>query len=263
MACIQADGYSHFTPRAIAASEVVTSIPVTVLLRQCKLDSAPRSSGIVLLDNACGCAVVTKQLFNLLQPSPPQDMQIICGDLDMTMVEGTQKIIEARGWSDHVQCEKIDSHNTPFEDAKFTHVLMNFGPQLMKDAQQMLKDSHRVLRPGGTIGFTTWTKPGFIPSIMAVFPDFNPGATPVAGEWRDAQKMTEILTAIDFHNVEVNPVDFETNEEDIDGYLELMSDFLMAKFLQQGDNKEKYTQYMRQPGKMKMAWQALVVTARK
>ena len=263
MAFIQTDGYSHFTTGAIAASEAVTSTPATALLRQCKLNSDPAPSGIVLLDNACGCATVTKQLFKLLQPSPPQDMQIICGDLDLTMVEGTQKIIETRGWSDQVRCEKLDSHNTPFEDAKFTHVLMNFGPQLMKDAQQMLKDSYRITKTGGTFGFTTWTKPGFIPSIMTVFPDFKPGATPVAGEWRDAQNMTGILTAVGFHDVEVKPVDFETNEEDIDGYIELMSDFLMAKFLQQGDNKEKYAQYMRQPGKMKMAWQALIVTARK
>lgn len=263
MAFIQTDGYSHFTTGAIAASEAVTSTPATALLRQCKLNSDSAPSGIVLLDNACGCATVTKQLFKLLQPSPPQDMQIICGDLDLTMVEGTQKIIETRGWSNQVRCEKLDSHNTPFEDAKFTHVLMNFGPQLMKDAQQMLKDSYRITKTGGIFGFTTWTKPGFIPSIMTVFPDFKPGATPVAGEWRDAQNMTGILTAVGFHDVEVKPVDFETNEEDIDGYIELMSDFLMAKFLQQGDNKEKYAQYMRQPGKMKMAWQALIVTARK
>ena len=172
-------------------------------------------------------------------------MQIVCGDLDMTMVECTQQLIKARGWSSQVRCEKFDSHSTPFQSAKFTHVLMNFGPQLMRDAEKMLKETHRILKTGGTIGFTTWTKPGFMPSFMTVFPDFNPGATPVAGEWRDTSKMTEILTAIGFHDVEVNPVDFETDQKDIDGYLELMSDFLMAKFLQQGDNKEKYAQYMR------------------
>ena len=263
MAFIQANGYSNFTPRVIAASEAVISTPALALLKQCKVGSGHAPSGIVLLDNACGCATVTKQLLGLTQPSLPQDMQIVCGDLDMTMVECTQQLIEARGWSSQVRCEKFDSHNTPFQSAKFTHVLMNFGPQLMRDAELMLKETHRILKTGGTIGFTTWTKPGFMPSFMTVFPDFSPGATPVAGEWRDAHKMTEILTAIGFHDVEVNPVDFETDEKDLDGYLELMSDFLMTKFLQQGDNKEKYAQYMRQPGKMKMVWQALVVTAQK
>ena len=146
---------------------------------------------------------------------------------------------------------------------------MNFGPQLMRDARQMLRESHRILAPngGGILGFTTWVRPGFVASMRAVFPDFNPGGvgTPVAGEWRDTSKIRETLTGLGFEDVRINECAFESEYEDVEGYLELFTEVLMKGFFDGAgeEAKTRYAEYVRQPGNMKMEWMAFVVTARK
>lgn len=67
---------------------------------------------------------------------------------------------------------------------------------------------------------------------------------------------------IGFAKVNVMTLDFTTNEEDIEGYLELLK-LLLSKILV-GDNADAYEKLMRakyERGDMGMNWQALVVSA--
>ena len=261
MAFIKPSGYSDFSERAMHASEIATSVPALALLRQANLLPSPPTNTI-LFDNASGAGILTKILLDQISKNDRQNVDVLCGDLDGTMIDMVNQRIDSQFWA-NVKAEKLDSHHTALPDSHFTHVLMNLGPQLMKDARQMLVESRRILKPGGVLGFTTWVRLGWMASMKAVFPDFNPGATPVAGEWRDGDKMKEILQALGFEGVKVEECAFETNDEDVEGYLELFAGSLMKLFFEKAgeDAKAGYEEHIRQPGNMKMKWMALVVTA--
>lgn len=67
---------------------------------------------------------------------------------------------------------------------------------------------------------------------------------------------------IGFSKVDVSTLEFKTNEEDIEGYLELMK-LLLSKVLV-GKSADAYDKLMRakhERGEMGMNWQALVVSA--
>ena len=265
MSFIKPSGRSDMSARAIQASEIVTSVPALALLKQASLVPSPPPN-MTLLDNACGSGVLTSQLLSHVSSTDLQSIStIICADLDLTMIDTVNDRIKSQSWPSSVEAQHLDSHDTKLPGDHFAHVLMNFGPQLMRDAKQMLIECHRILQPHGTLGFTTWVRPGFMASMRAVFPDFNPGATPVAGEWRDAGKMEEILTDLGFEYVRVEECAFESEHEDLDGYLELFTEVLMKGFFDRAaeDAKERYAEYIRRPGNMRMEWMALVVTAKK
>jgi SAM-dependent methyltransferase len=52
-----------------------------------------------------------------------------------------------------------DAEELPFPDRHFDVVLINFGILHFPDADKALSEAHRVLKPGGRIGFTAWSGP--------------------------------------------------------------------------------------------------------
>lgn len=123
------------------ASETATAVPARAMLRQCGLLPSP-PAGAVILDNACGAGVVTACLFEH-STSDRNPLTVVCGDLDQTMVDFARQRIETKGWN--AQAERVDAQALVYEDCHFTHVLMNFGPQLMSDPMLALKGSSLVL----------------------------------------------------------------------------------------------------------------------
>lgn len=261
MAFIKASGRSDFTTTAAEAAEYVTGTPALALLHQSGLLPSPPAN-VELLDNASGAGILTSQLLSHASP-PPQNLSIVCSDLDLAMIDFVQGHIQSKGWT-NVTARHADSHHTKFADAQFSHVLMNFGPQLMKDPEQMLRESLRILKPGGVLGFTTWMKPGFIESMKAVFPDYGMGATPLGGGWGNEEFVSKTIKELKVEDVKIENCNFQT-EGDADGYLELFINFLGKPFfdMKGEEGKSQYAAYMKEPGRMKMSWTAMVVTARK
>ncbi|CAD6591728.1 MAG: hypothetical protein ASARMPREDX12_005395 [Alectoria sarmentosa] len=244
--------YSSFTRRAQYTAETATGPPAEALLSSCGL-LPTQPAGSVILDNACGAGVVTARLMEG-GGSSNKDLSVVCGDLDQTMVDLVAQRIKENGWQ--AKAERLDAQSVPYDDKHFTHVLMNFGPQLMSDPE-----TYRVLRNEGRIGFTCWTKPGWILSIQEAVPSFTPPPF-MSSPWCDPDAIRSNLKTIGFSEVSVKTLEFRTNEEDIEGYLELMK-LLLSKVLV-GKNADGYDELMRAKygrGEMGMDWQALVVSA--
>ena len=118
-----------------------------------------------------------------------------------------------------------------------------------------------MLRAGGRVGFTCWTKPGWVASVQEIVPSFKPPPF-LSNPWCVPETVREKLETIGFSEVSCSTIDFTTDEEDVGGYLELMK-LLLSKVLI-GENADAYDQLMRakhERGEMGMEWQALVVSA--
>lgn len=253
--------FSNFTLSAMLEAERTTGVPALAMLKQTGLVPSPPVHARIL-DNACGSGVVAKCLHEQVSNA---DFKLLCGDLDQTMVHMTSNLIQEQRWTS-VTVECVDAHATGFADGEFSHVLMNFGPQLMGDAEAALGETYRILRSGGVMGTTCWVKAGWVPSVTAVFPDFKPPGLLQADTWKSPKRIREVLTGVGFEDVDVRECEFvnRVEGENVGSFLELMG-LLVLKLLD-GENKEKYDRHMRdevQKGSVEMSWMALTVSAKK
>lgn len=241
------------------AAETATGVPARAMLEQCGLLPVPPANAVIL-DNACGAGIVTARLFESVGSSR-HDLAVVCGDLDEVMVAMSEQRSRANGWNTRVK--RLDAQDMDYGAEEFTHVLMNFGPQLMSDPMLALRETHRILRKGGYAGFTCWTSPGWVPSVVEAFPSFTPPPL-LSGTWKDPETIKANLSSLGFAEITISTLDFKTREENLDAYLELM-EILLAKLLV-GENAKVYENHMRAKyarGETEMSWQALIVSARK
>lgn len=113
------------------------------------------------------------------------------------------------------------------------------------------------------MGFTCWTKPGWIPSVQEVVPSYVPPPF-LSNPWCNHETVRTNLEEIGFSDVSFVALEFKTNETDIDGYLELMK--LLLSKVSVGENADAYDKLMKakhKRGEMGMDWQAVVVSAMK
>ena len=117
------------------AAETATAVPAHAMLEQCGLLPNP-PAGAITLDIACGAGVVTACLFGEIK-NDRNDLTVICGDIDQTMIDLSIQRIQTNSWN--AQARLLDAQALDYEDSHFTHVLMNFGPQLMSDPMLALR----------------------------------------------------------------------------------------------------------------------------
>ena len=71
----------------------------------------------------------------------------------------TAMLAEARRHHPAIEFQAGDAEALPFPDAGFDAVVMSFGLLHLDRPDRALAEAHRVLRPGGRLGFTVWAKP--------------------------------------------------------------------------------------------------------
>jgi SAM-dependent methyltransferase len=73
-----------------------------------------------------------------------------------------------------------DAEALPSDSASFDAVVMNFGILHLAQPEKAIHEAHRVLKPGGSFGFSVWAKPeeaeGFAVILRAIETYGNPNA---------------------------------------------------------------------------------------
>jgi SAM-dependent methyltransferase len=87
---------------------------------------------------------------------------------------------------DDITWKEGDAENLPFRDGEFDAVLSQYGHMFAPRPEVAIREMLRVLRPSGTIAFSTWPPEHFTGKMFALTAKYLPpppaGVTPV-GEW--------------------------------------------------------------------------------
>ena len=83
--------------------------------------------------------------------------RVIGIDLSAEMVRETAAELQDAGWP-NAEMLQMDAEELRFADASFDWVLCGFSIWFFPDPQRALAEFFRVLKPGGSIGITTWAQ---------------------------------------------------------------------------------------------------------
>lgn len=89
-----------------------------------------------------------------------------------------------------------DAEALPFEDAKFDVVVSQFGHMFAPRPEVVIREMLRVLKPGGTIAFSTWPPELFVGQTFALMGRYSPPPPPGVSppvQWGDPNIVRERL----------------------------------------------------------------------
>lgn len=126
----------------------------------------------------------------------------------------SEMVARARAAHPHAEFTVGDAQALPFPDASFDAAVIGFGLLHFPDADQALAEAHRILKPGGRIGFTVWAGPelalGFGLVIGAIRAHGNPDVSlpqgPPLFRFSDAGECRRALSRIGFADIRVTEV---------------------------------------------------------
>ncbi|MBI1795682.1 MAG: class I SAM-dependent methyltransferase [Candidatus Eisenbacteria bacterium] len=176
---MQKQGWAHFAPL-----ESTTMGPAAQLVRFAGVTSGQR-----VLDVACGTGVVAVSAARL---------GARVSGLDLT----PELLVRARENSGiagvDIDWREGDAEELPYRDGEFDVVLSQFGHMFAPRPDVTIAGMLRVLRPGGTLAFSTWPPELMIGRMFALvaryMPPPPPGVSPPV-QWGDVQTIRERLGA--------------------------------------------------------------------
>ena len=173
----QKQGWSHFAPL-----EMVTTIPAASLVKFAGVRSGQR-----VLDVGCGTGVVA--------------VTAARKGAKVTALDLTPALLERARHNGQLAQVEVDWHegdveNLPFADAEFDVVLSQFGHMFAPRPSVAIAEMLRVLKPGGTIAFSTWPPEQFtgrmFKLVSSYLPPPPPGVAPPP-QWGDESIVRERL----------------------------------------------------------------------
>ena len=172
----QKQGWAHFSPL-----EALTIPQAAKLVRHAKV-----KSGDNLLDVGCGTGVV---------PITAAKLGARATGIDLTP-ELLQRAREnARISEISVEWQEGDAENLPFEDSSFDVVTSQFGHIFAPRPELAIAEMLRVLKPGGTIAFSTWPPELYVGRSFALIAKYMPPppGVPSPALWGDPRVIQERL----------------------------------------------------------------------
>jgi ubiquinone/menaquinone biosynthesis C-methylase UbiE len=111
-------------------------------------DSAGVTSGLRVLDVACGTGALTREVATRVG----SDGAATGVDINPGMLEVAQRVAPSIEW------RQGEAEALPFEDNSFDAVVSQFGLMFFRDRKQALTEMVRVLRPAGRVAVAVWDK---------------------------------------------------------------------------------------------------------
>src|ERR1700730_14509198 len=170
-------GWAHFAPLA----ELTTS-PAAQLVKHARL-----RAGVRVLDIACGTGVVAIT-------AARQAARVTGLDLTPPLLQQARENSRIAGVE--VDWREGDVEKLPFEDSSFDVVLSQFGHIFAPRPDVAIAEMLRVLKPGGTIAFSTWPPELFVGRMFALTARYAPPPPPGVSPptlWGDPRIVTERL----------------------------------------------------------------------
>jgi SAM-dependent methyltransferase len=175
----QKQGWKHFAPR-----EMVTTVPAARLVKFAGVKPGQR-----LLDVACGTGVVAVTAALL-------GAQVTGLDLTPELLDRARHNSRVAGVE--VDWREGDAEKLPFADASFDVVLSQFGHMFAPRPAVAIAEMLRVLKPGGTLAFSTWPPEVFTGRMFRLVSNYStpppPGVAPPP-QWGDQNVVRERLGA--------------------------------------------------------------------
>jgi SAM-dependent methyltransferase len=122
-------------------------------LAEATLDRIPLGEGEDVLDVACGTGILARRARERYDNLG----QVVGADLNPGMIETAQSLTDQ--YSKACDWHVADALNMPFDDNSFSVIFCQQGLQLFPDEDAALAEMKRLLRPGGKIAVSVWSKP--------------------------------------------------------------------------------------------------------
>jgi SAM-dependent methyltransferase len=163
---VQKQGWPHFAPL-----EAVTSRPAAHLARHARIRAGQR-----VLDVACGTGVVAVTAARI-------GCHVTGLDLTPELLEHARR--NARIAGVEIDWHEGDVEQLPFDAGVFDAVLSQYGHIFAPRPAVALAEMLRVLKPGGTIAFSTWPPELFVGRMFTLIGGYMPPPPPgVSPPWQ-------------------------------------------------------------------------------
>ncbi|KAH8819460.1 S-adenosyl-L-methionine-dependent methyltransferase [Xylogone sp. PMI_703] len=126
--------------------------------------TATHEQPLVLLDQGSGFGAVATALHDELGRTPEKEWRLTCTDVSEPMMERLRDKIKSEGWQ-NIDVTYADAQKSGLPSSNYNFVFASFVLMALPDSQAALDDCVRILKPGGTIAFTTWQKVGWIDTV--------------------------------------------------------------------------------------------------
>jgi ubiquinone/menaquinone biosynthesis C-methylase UbiE len=192
--------------------------------------------GSIVLDNACGTAIVTEEIIRRrrsvgegAEPATAGTIHVV--DAAPNMVDIARRKLEALNDGQRYTITSNvmpGEHLAAFADDIFTHSITNQGILFYTDGLAGAREIHRTLRPGGVAVVTSWSDLGYIEPVvkaaqLEVRPGERPYQLPLAPEWFSPAHLELVLTQGGFRDVEISAVKVHYGAGTVEGVVELLA----------------------------------------
>lgn len=173
----QREGWSHFAPLEASTTPSAGRL----------VNFARVQSGQHVLDVGCGTGVVAIT-------AARRGAHVSALDLTPALLERARDNASVSELT--IEFREGDAEQLPYKDGEFDVVLSQFGHIFAPRPDVCIGEMLRVLKPGGTIAFSTWPPELFIGRMFALvssyMPPPPPGVSP-PGQWGDPNIVRERL----------------------------------------------------------------------